>query len=68
MADVFLSYKREDKSLAMEMADALKAEGFTTWWDDRLTPAEHWDQVIEDNIANAAAVDRKSTRLNSSHT
>lgn len=56
MADVFLSYKREDKSLAMAMAEALKAEGFTTWWDDRLTPAEHWDTAIEDNIANAAAV------------
>ena len=56
MADVFISYKREDKPLAVEMAQALNAEGFTTWWDDRLTPAEPWDQTIEENIRAAAAV------------
>jgi formylglycine-generating enzyme required for sulfatase activity len=56
MADVFISYKREDKPLAMALAEALRAEGFSTWWDDRLTPAEHWDQAIENNIRDAAAV------------
>lgn len=56
MADVFISYKREDKALAMAMAEALKAEGFSTWWDDRLVPAQHWDEGIESGIRDAAAV------------
>lgn len=56
MADVFISYKQEEQQLARKVAAALEAEGFSTWWDDRITPAEHWDEVIEREIGAARAV------------
>lgn len=56
MADIFVSYKREDRERARMVIDALHAEGFSTWWDDRLAPAEHWDEMIETEIKGASAV------------
>lgn len=56
MADVFVSYKKEEHPHAQRVIAALAAEGYTTWWDDRLNPAEHWDEVIEREISAARAV------------
>jgi formylglycine-generating enzyme required for sulfatase activity len=56
MADVFVSYKQEEAALAQNVIRALEAEGFSVWWDDRIAPAEHWDAVIEREIAAARAV------------
>lgn len=56
MADVFISYKKEDAPLARRVIGAIEAVGFTTWWDDRIAPAEHWDETIEREIAAARAV------------
>ncbi|HEY2068484.1 MAG TPA: SUMF1/EgtB/PvdO family nonheme iron enzyme [Rhizomicrobium sp.] len=56
MADVFLSYKREDAATAERIADALKAEGISVWWDDRITPERPWDEIIEEHISAAASV------------
>ncbi len=33
MADVFISYKREDRELAERLAHALEQLGFDVWWD-----------------------------------
>lgn len=56
MADVFISYKREDKALAEFAVKAVSAAGYSHWIDDRLTPVAHWDQLIEREIAAARAV------------
>lgn len=56
MADVFLSYKKEDFSVAERVVAALKAEAFSVWWDDGLTPKEAWDAMLEREIAAAAGV------------
>ncbi|MGI4814723.1 MAG: SUMF1/EgtB/PvdO family nonheme iron enzyme [Janthinobacterium lividum] len=56
MADIFISYKKEDVLLTERIASALQGEGFSVWWDDGLTPREAWDATIEHEIAAAAAV------------
>ncbi|MCG8441807.1 MAG: toll/interleukin-1 receptor domain-containing protein, partial [Caulobacterales bacterium] len=56
MADVFISYTRDDEILAVDVIAAVESAGFSTWWDDRLTPSEHFDDLIEREIAAAKAV------------
>jgi len=56
MADVFISYKKEEVQTAQRVIRALESEGFSTWWDDRIAPAEHWDETIEREIAASHAV------------
>lgn len=47
MADVFVSYKKEDRKLAERVVEALEREGFSVWWDDDITPRESWDAMIQ---------------------
>jgi TIR domain len=37
MADVFISYAKPDRPLALKLAAMLEAEGWRTWWDTSLT-------------------------------
>ena len=37
MADVFLSYKKEDFEIADRFVVALRKEGMCVWWDDGLS-------------------------------
>jgi hypothetical protein len=53
VADVFLSYAREDKERAHRLADAIEARGFDVWWDAEIPPGETWDQMIERELAAA---------------
>jgi formylglycine-generating enzyme required for sulfatase activity len=56
MADIFVSYKRENRAHAQRIADRLKAKGFSVWWDDDITPRDAWDATIEREIAAATGV------------
>lgn len=56
MADIFLSYKREDHARAEVIVAALRKSGRTVWWDEGLTPSQAWDSTIEQEIAAAASV------------
>ena len=56
MADVFISYKREDKHLAEDVIHRLKEAGISVWYDERITPHTSWDETIEREIAAAKAV------------
>ncbi len=56
MADVFISYKREDKHLAEDVISRLKDAGLSVWYDERITPHTSWDETIEAEIAAARAV------------
>jgi TIR domain len=37
MADVFISYAKTDRPLALKLAAMLEAEGWKVWWDTSLT-------------------------------
>ena len=56
MADVFVSYKREDAEIARRIVEALLASGISVWWDDGITPRQSWDTEIEQAIAAASTV------------
>lgn len=57
MADVFVSYAREDKDRIVLIVQGLKELGLSVWLDkERQTPGSHFDEVIEKEIAEANAV------------
>lgn len=53
MAQIFVSYAREDFELAKQVVDALANHGHSVWWDKRLTPSRGFDQLIEEEIQKA---------------
>lgn len=56
MADVFISYARENAPLVRQLADAVKQEGYSVWWDDALPPHLSYSDVITGEIGKAKAV------------
>ncbi len=56
MADIFLSYNREDQARAKLFAEAFEAQGFKVWWDVGLKAGEAYDQVTEKALREARAV------------
>jgi replicative DNA helicase len=56
VADVFISYKREDRNVAQLLADLLHSEGFTVWWDKGIRAGEYWDERIDAELRAAKAV------------
>jgi hypothetical protein len=56
MADIFISYAREDRTKAQQLAAALEDSGWSVWWDTRLKAGEIWDEVIEKEIKTARTV------------
>ena len=55
MADVFISYAREDQAFAQRVAEAVRREGFSVFWDDDLPPHLSYGEVIEEKIGSARA-------------
>lgn len=56
MADIFLSYNREDQTVARRFVDALEKSGFSVWWDTTLRVGEAYDEVTEAALRGAKAV------------
>ncbi len=56
MANVFISYAKEDVGTARLLSDALSRAGFTVWWDRHIPPGKTWDDVIGRALDTAACV------------
>ena len=56
MADIFLSYAREDLERARGIAEALQAEGWSVFWDRRIPPGRRFDDYIEEKIGESRVV------------
>jgi len=56
MADVFISYAREDEPKARQLADALTARRWEVWWDNDITPGEQFSPVIQRQLEQASCV------------
>jgi len=56
MADVFISYAKPDRPLALKLAAMLEAEGWTTWWDTSLTIGDDFRNEIMTELGRARAV------------
>ena len=56
MADVFISYKREDRPFVRKLARVLQERGFTVWWDSRIETGENWMACIKRALDKAGTV------------
>lgn len=56
MADVFISYKREDRTRIARLAQAIERHGFTVWWDLDLVGGERWSKRIKAELDAAKCV------------
>ena len=56
MADVFISYAREDADAAGRLARALETPGFTCWWDRNLVSGSRFLAETEAQLKKAKAV------------
>ena len=62
MADIFLSYAREDRELVRKVASALESNGWTVWWDRNIIAGHAFDEVIERELHGAKCMGNKATR------
>lgn len=56
MSDVFVSYKTEDRRRVRLLVDALRADGFSVWWDEQLGGGSAWRHRLETELDAARCV------------
>lgn len=56
MADVFISYAREDAGVAGRLATALQQAGYSSWWDRNLTSGSRYLKETEAELKAARVV------------
>ncbi len=56
MADIFISYSSEDKSIVKQIAGLLENKGWTVWWDRQIPIGQKYDTVIENELHKASCV------------
>lgn len=56
MADIFVSYARADQSRVAPLVAALKALGWSVWWDPSITPGVEFDNMIAAELDAASTV------------
>ena len=56
MADIFISYSKVDRELALKLSAFLEAEGWTVWWDRSLSAGDTYRDEIMKELAAARAV------------
>ena len=56
MADVFISYKAEDRRRIQPLVQALQADGYSVWWDEHIGTGDEWRQTIEHQLDSARCV------------
>ena len=56
MSDIFISYSKEDRGKAKDIAEALKQQGYSVWWDRSIPPGKTFATVIEDALDAAKCV------------
>ena len=56
MADVFVSYKAEDRRRVRRLVEALEEEGFSVWWDAQVGVGDQWREAIARELESARCV------------
>ncbi len=56
MADVFISYKKEDRAYTELIAAVLRSQQLTVWWDEDLGGGHRFRGKIEEELTAAGAV------------
>ena len=50
MADLFISYSREDRDLIQSLAEALQAAELSVWWDRNIGGGAEFARAIETEL------------------
>lgn len=56
MAQVFLSYSREDRDRVKPLVAALETENISVWWDRDLVPGDSFEETIDSEIRQAECI------------
>jgi hypothetical protein len=56
MADVFVSYARDDEPKARKLVDTLTADGWDVWWDSHIPTGHLFSETIQHQLDQAACV------------
>jgi hypothetical protein len=56
MNDVYIAYRREDRSFAERLANALQMSGLSVWWDRELQAGAGWRAKIETELNESSCV------------
>jgi hypothetical protein len=56
MADIFISYKREDKQTIESLAKRLELAGWSVWWDNDILGGDDYDITIQKELEISACV------------
>ena len=56
MADIFISYAREDRDEASRLAAALEKRNWSVWWDREILPGKDFTAVITKELHAASCV------------
>jgi hypothetical protein len=56
LADVFLSYAREDRHRVSPLVDALADKGWSVWWDQSLDAGVTYREAIQQELLDARCV------------
>lgn len=56
MADVFVSYKAEDRARVRPLVEALEADALSVWWDAHVGGGEEWRDSIQQQLDEAKCV------------
>lgn len=56
MADVFVSYKAEDRQRVAPLVRALESDGFSVWWDAHIGAGDDWRETILRHLEAAKCV------------
>ncbi len=56
MADIFISYAREDRARAEQVAQGLEGAGLDVFWDNEIPPGQTWADYIETKLAQCKAL------------
>lgn len=56
MADVFISYAREDRARADQVARGLAALGLESFWDSEIPPGQTWADYTEEKLTSCKVV------------
>jgi hypothetical protein len=56
MADIFISFAREDQPSAKVLAEAPTHQGWLVWWDHEIPPGSTFDEMIEKELSEVRCV------------